>query len=174
MLRDWNLLSLSVLAMVPSEKEVAMGATAAIRAHLRDFITDTGEHFQYGTLEGEVERAHSRYFNYNSERTLRVSHLDRVGPPEVVLISRRAGYVSAEVDVTLTLVSESAWYDVGYESVEQDDDVFSDVPAVVTVWADNDAGEWEIDVQTVFVPNEDSEEARRIIAAVERDQPERG
>jgi len=172
LLRDWNLLRVSVLAMVPSEKEVASGAAAAIRAHLRKFVAETGEHLRYGTLEGDVDRAHSRYANYEAERTLGVSHLDRIGSPEILLVSRKAGYASAQVDVTLTLFSESAWYDVGNESVEQDDEVFSDVPAVVTVWADNEGGEWEIDVQTVFVPDEGSEEAHRIMAVVDSDEPE--
>jgi subtilisin-like proprotein convertase family protein len=73
----------------------------------------------------------------------------------------------ALVDVTLTLFSESSWYDARNELVEQDDEVFSDVPAVVNVWADSVGGEWDVTVETLFVPEEGTAESARIMEAVD-------
>jgi hypothetical protein len=157
--------------MVPSEDELTTAAADAIRSHLRKFVADTAEYLQYETLEGDVDRALSRYDNYDVERKVGVSHLDRIGPPEILRVSRKAGYASAQVDVTLTLYSESVWYDAGNESVEQDDEVFSDVPALVSVWAEREGGDWDVNVGTLFVPDEGSAEAARIMDAVDRDEP---
>lgn len=168
---DWNLLQLSLLAMVPTEEEARTAAAGAIRSHLRKFVADIGDYLQYDSLEGDVDRAQSQYAHYEPRREVGISHLDRIGPAEILSVSRRAGYASAQVDVTLTLFSQSAWYDVMNESVEQDEEVFPDVPAVVSIWADNEDGDWDIAIQTVFVPEEGSDEALRILAAVDTDEP---
>lgn len=166
-IRDMHLLRLSVLAMVPSEQEVTDAASEAIQNYLRRFVADVGEQLEYETLDGDVDRATSWHENYGAERSVGVSHLDRIGPVEIVEVSRKAGYAAANADITLTLYSQSVWYDPRSDSTEQDDEVFSDVPAVASVWADRDGDHWEVRIETLFVPAEDSAEARRVMAALD-------